>query len=990
MRGAFEPVEQMAIDQWPPFTRSPSFEMIPSDPPSRLGPYVLQGLLGEGGSARVYRAYDPRLERSIALKVLKLPSPEWVARLRHEAVLQAQLHHPHLGQVFEVGEDEGRVYLAMQLILGETLGTALQGMETTQKVRVLVQVADAVHAAHRQGLIHRDLKPANILVGRDDVGNPYPYVVDFGLARIWEGQSLTAPGQVMGSPAYMAPEQAKGWNVDPRTDVYGLGAILFELLCGRPPFEGQDVVSLLLRVVEEEAPRLRALSPGIPPELEAIVERCLRKEPADRYPSAAHFRADLERFLDGEPILARPIGRVARLRKWVARNRTLAAVTGLAAAAILGLGGLLGWSQWQQARRLTLAQRLGQEVATLEGDLHRAYLLPPHDLAPLRRQLRQRIQAMENQGAKGIQRSQGLVSVAVGRALLLMEDLDGAHAHLEKALAMGEKGPEVSRAMGLACAALYREGLKSLDPTDKAGRQALQQRYRDPARTHLNLGREGSSDLPLAYLEAQLAACDGDWDLARRKAAECRQISPFFFQTFFFEGELCLDLAAEAMAKGRADEGMVLVEEARSLFQDCREVARAYPRAQLGLAACELRRLDYTFMTGKGSPAKAIAQGLAAYDASLGMDSDSVPAHSARALFLTRAATMETQQGEDPFPHLEAATHSASRALALKEDHPLALRAAFYAKVMSGQVQRNAGQDPAAAWADAVQVGEKLLLKHPGYLPVLKDMGLCASMLADYRVERGQPAGDLYDRAVELTRQAVERRASPLYHWAHGMSLLRMARAREAGGEAVAAQVDMALETFRKGAALNPAYPDLQIALGEAHTLQGQLARKEGTDPQGAWREAQACFERTLRLDRNRPEPLLGLSALALARNRGNPSPRFLMTAQDWAARCSRQHPTLPAAWISLAQAERALGEGEPLRNAHWQAALHAAQQAERLAPSLPAPAFEAILALDHLGRTSPGKGTLATESLASFLSRFPHHPGALRLKAARDRSGPG
>ncbi len=960
--------------------------MTDPEHPQRIGPYTLQGILGEGGSAWVYRAYDPRLERRVALKVLKLPSPEWVARLRHEALLQARLHHPHLAQVFEVGEEQGRVFLAMQLIPGETLAQAARGLDLAAKVRILVQAADAVHAAHRQGLIHRDLKPANILVGRDDVGNPYPYVVDFGLARIWEGQSLTAPGQVLGSPAYMAPEQAQGWPVDPRTDVYGLGATLFEALTGRPPFEGQDVMSLLMRVVQQEAPRLRTLLPTLPPELEAIVERCLQKDPAQRYPSSAHLRADLERFLDGEPILARPIGPVARARKWVGRNRLLAGVAGLSAVAILALGGLLAWSRWSEARRVALAQRLGQEVAGIEGDLQRAYLLPPHDVAPIRAEVRGRVAAMARRGDRMGRNASGPIALAMGRALLLMEDFEGAHPHLERALALGEGSPEASRAFGLVCASLYREGLKNVDPTDKAGLAALQSKYRDPALTHLARGREASGDLPVPYLEAQLAACDGKWEEARAKTAECRARFPFFFQAYFFEGELCIERAAELLQRGKSSEGMALVDEAEAFFRGGLQIARSYPRAYTGLAACWFRRLDLIFMTAKGDPAPVVTRGTEAYDESLRVDSESILGHSAKALFLMRSANLLADRSGDPFPLLRAAEASAVRALALKPEDPLALRAAFYARLALGNQQSGAGQDPTPVLAEAMRVGEALLKARPGFLPILKDLGLCASMLARHRAQRGEEAEEAFQRSADLTQLAAEKRPVALYQWARGVTRLRWGRARQEAGQDPAAQLKEAVAAFQQGLALNPTYPDLFVSLGEALTLQGLAARRTGRDPEGDWAAAETHFQAALALVKEHPEASVGLSEVWLQRALAGGSPAAWRQARAWAERCTRRHPKAFTGWLALARVERLHGEATSEGRPRWIAAQKAAEEAQRLAPGRPELAFEAVCLLHHLGRGRAEGEALASSRLEAFLAAYPKHPSALALKAERAR----
>lgn len=265
--------------------------------------------IGQGGMGTVYKAIDLELRRQVALKFLDLDDPRWARRFLLEARFQARIEHDHICRVYEVGEFEGKQYIAMQFIPGKTLLEAAPNLNIKQKIRLIQQVCDAVHAAHGIGVIHRDIKPTNILVGKSESGELIPYVTDFGLARELSAPGITSTGMVMGTAWYMAPEQARGEirKLDLRCDIYALGATLYEVLCGKPPFDGDSTVEVLMRVINEEPIRLRQKNPEIPADLETIVHKCLQKEPARRYESAAALSGDLQRFLDGEPILARPI-----------------------------------------------------------------------------------------------------------------------------------------------------------------------------------------------------------------------------------------------------------------------------------------------------------------------------------------------------------------------------------------------------------------------------------------------------------------------------------------------------------------------------------------------------------------------------------------------------------------------------------------------------------------------------------------------------------
>jgi hypothetical protein len=258
--------------------------------------YRIEQFLGAGGMGEVYRAWDPRLERAVAIKLLRSGGGQTEERFVREARAQARLSHPHICPVYEVGELDGRPYIAMQLIDGPTLTRAAEKLSLEERVRVVKQVAEALHEAHRAGLVHRDVKPDNVLVERGESGLR-PFVTDFGLVR-----DLSAPAQtgsvIVGTPGFMSPEQARGDRViDARSDLFSLGATLFALLTGAPPFSSPSPLELLRQVVHDE-PRLPAT---VPAGLCAVVRKCLEKAPDQRYQSARSLADDLQRFLDGAP-----------------------------------------------------------------------------------------------------------------------------------------------------------------------------------------------------------------------------------------------------------------------------------------------------------------------------------------------------------------------------------------------------------------------------------------------------------------------------------------------------------------------------------------------------------------------------------------------------------------------------------------------------------------------------------------------------------------
>ena len=296
----------------------------------RLGPYELVGLIGEGGMGSVYRAYDPAFRRTVALKVIRsnrLDDSMAQSRFRLEWQLAARLEHDHIVPVFDAGQDGDRLFYTMRYIQGRNLAEVIdhRPLPNHQAAHYIEQVARAVDYAHREQILHRDLKPSNIMIDTTDRA----FVTDFGLAKVL-GQMTGAATQStdrLGTLAYMAPEQAR----DPtraviESDVYSLGATLFEAITGRPPFRAETLVAALEQIEKHEPPRPRRLNPAVDRDLETICLKCLEKEPEGRYRSAGLLADDLRRYLDHKPIAVRRSGPVDWTRKWVRRNPSLAAL----------------------------------------------------------------------------------------------------------------------------------------------------------------------------------------------------------------------------------------------------------------------------------------------------------------------------------------------------------------------------------------------------------------------------------------------------------------------------------------------------------------------------------------------------------------------------------------------------------------------------------------------------------------------------------------
>jgi eukaryotic-like serine/threonine-protein kinase len=330
--------------------------------------YEILEEIGRGGMGVVYKARQVALKRFVALKMVRAVDAsnlELLARFRAEARVVASLHHPHIVQVYDFGEHDGLPFLAMELIECGTLAARLDGTPWAPLAAadLLIKLSGAVECAHERGIIHRDLKPANVLIASDAKGLEAK-ISDFGLAKFFHDETSLHTRSVafLGTPSYMAPEQASGGarDVGPATDVYALGAILYELLTGRPPFRGGSPIDTLRQMLAAEPVPLERLAPNVPRDLATICDKCLRTEVKRRYGSAAELRADLERFIAGVPVQARRIHSVERAWRWCRRNPSWAVALGSMAALLVGIAAVSLWSSNRLGRELAKTQQAEQ------------------------------------------------------------------------------------------------------------------------------------------------------------------------------------------------------------------------------------------------------------------------------------------------------------------------------------------------------------------------------------------------------------------------------------------------------------------------------------------------------------------------------------------------------------------------------------------------------------------------------------------------------
>jgi serine/threonine protein kinase/tetratricopeptide (TPR) repeat protein len=418
--------------------------------------YEVERELGRGGMGIVYRARQMALNRTVALKVIRAGGFATDAerlRFQNEAEAVAQLDHPQIVPIHEVGERGGLLYFSMKLVTGAGLDERLDHYQGDPRAsaRVTMLVAEAVHHAHQRGILHRDLKPANILL--DERGDPH--VTDFGLARRIEGEGeLTRSGLIVGTPSYMSPEQASGKKGTPlttATDVYGLGSILYALLAGRAPHAGSSLVETLdlVREASPEPPSRR--NPIVPRDLEVICLKCLEKDPSRRYPDAQALADDLQRWLSGQPITARPVGPLTRLAMWCRRHPLPAALAALLVVSVIGGFAGVTW-KWREAERARLKSAALLDYLTNEVLSEASTEVNPRSARFTVLEMLDRSSARIGGDFQGRPEIEAAIREAVGGAYLSLGQHAQAEAHLRGALKLDTQlyGPEHAATLHVA------------------------------------------------------------------------------------------------------------------------------------------------------------------------------------------------------------------------------------------------------------------------------------------------------------------------------------------------------------------------------------------------------------------------------------------------------------------------------------------------------------------------------------------------------------
>jgi serine/threonine-protein kinase len=789
--------------------------------------------LGQGGMGMVFLARDARLHRNVAIKFVRGDDPASVPRFLTEARAQARVSHERVCKVYEVGEIQGQVFIAMAYIDGEPLGVLASQIGFEQKARVLRDVALGVHEAHRQGIVHRDLKPANIMVERTEDGELRPYVMDFGLARTLQG-GATETGTVLGTPHYMSPEQARGevTRLDRRSDVYSLGATLYSLLTGQPPISGSNALEVLSRIATEEPAMPRGMDRDIPVDLESIALKCLEKDRSARYDSARALADDLDRFLSGDPVQARAAGRWYRLRKRLSKHRRAVAATAVAATLVLAA---LGWglqARGEAAERERLARRFTEDVERIESMARYSALSPLHDIRGDQAAIRAKMVDLEAEIRRAGPIALGPGEYALGRGYLAFGEDDKARRALEAAWGHGFHEPRAAYALALVIGHAYREQLAETAAIEnkeqrEAKKRDLERLYRDPALAYLRQSK--GADVPsTAYVEALVALYEGRLDDALKQLDTIGGGLPWFYEAPALRGDILLARATERRDQGDRAGARADFAASRQALAMAEAVGESAPDVHVAMGELEYGAMVMELYGDDEEIRPLFERGEAAVRRALAASPDHVASLVLDARLLRRLAEHGSIRGEEVDALLEKAVTAAERARSAAPTEARVRMELGRVYWQWGKSRQDRNQDPSPQLARAIEAFEGIdapLRDSDFHLQV----GLTYKVWADYDAQIGADEAAHRDQAIEAFRTSVRLDDRGFDGWFNlGSTYFQRASGPRAGApDEDAKQALAALSEARKR---NPGHVLCDVQTGRVHRFLATRARARGED----------------------------------------------------------------------------------------------------------------------------------------------------------------
>lgn len=878
--------------------------------------YKFVKFIGSGGMGNVYQGEDLRLKRSVALKFLRGHDADLLERFLLEAQSQARIKHENICKVYEVGEVQSHFYIAMQYIDGPSLKEAKSLLTLTEKVEVIRDVAYALHAAHNLGLVHRDIKPANIMLEKFEDSSWQPYLMDFGLVREVESRGNTVTGAIVGTPAFMSPEQARGdvHKLDRRSDIFSIGATFYDLLTGQIPFNGQNPMEIMLNVMKQDAISLRKLNSEIPLDLETIVMKCLDKEPLRRYQTAKALAEDLQRFLENEPIAARPPSLVYLIAKRARKNKAALIASSIALILVISMGIMFLISRWRVIEQERQAQQFGQQVKEIEAILRYAYGLPLHNTKREKDIILARMKNIENRQKELGSIAEASGNYALGRGYIALHDYDKARFYLEKSWEQGYQTPEVKYALGQVLGELYKIALD--DAQKLNNREARETRIkeienslREPALNYL-IASNGAQVESATYIEGLIAFYEQDYEQALKKANDAFEEVPWLYEAKKLAGDTYVLMGDQYHRKGEFVSAQRAYEQAGEVYKLAIDMARSDASIYEGESSRLASLMQISWEQGNFNQSY-FDEALKATDKALLADPESIAAYRKRSALYARLGDIQLNYGQDPRISLQSAIEMAMQLIKLKSDDYLAhnVIGLSYSTVADyellngqdprgsldrsidsfqksylinatngtalnnlglnyltkGQYEISIGIDPTLSLNLSIKNFNLLLAGNPTNHISLSNLGTAYIFYAKYEMEHGIDAAAKIESAIEVLQRSLDRNAKYAYAYRNmGLAFLTKSSYEISKDKDAEMSLDIAIDNLEKSVQINQNFVLAYNGLAQALAAKAQYQIDRDLDPTNTLSEANKYLEKVFTINSKDFEIYLAQGKVAL------------------------------------------------------------------------------------------------------------------------------
>lgn len=819
-----------------------------------------KGLLGQGGMARVFLAWDNQLNRDIALKIFSVTERHRATQMVREARFQAHLRHDRICKVFDVGEAGDVGFVAMEYIDGETLKKAAGTLSQNALVEMVRLVSLAIHEAHGQGLIHRDIKPTNIMV-KHEADGPLPFVMDFGLAHPWaEGDVTHAEA---GTPLFMAPEQAMGQAgcLDPRTDVYALGATLYWCLTGQAPIMGSNNLEVLSRIPVHIPANPSQLSPKVPRDLGCIVMKCLEKERGDRYGSALAFAQDLERFLTGQAVLARGRGNLYRMSKFLLRHKWRTVLVALILMVGTGFSINTALERRNAEARTAFVAEMMRRSKEVEAQIRFKAMSPAHPIAQDRKALLQMMEDIAAEAEAAGELGRGAGDYALGQGYLSLGDYHQALIHLQQAWEDGAQSTDSAYALARVHGALYQlELLKLATVSDVSRRSEIREKavtmYRTPALAFLDRVNPQGTRFP-QFVMALMAFYEERFDEALHLLATNER------PTWFYEGDLLTGDVYTGKVLAATDPDTVEDGYKRGIeaYERAGTVAPSDPRAHFAAASLHFILLRKAIYAKRDVTAYYEAS-IEAVDKALSVDEHHYQSLLIKAQILHGMAEYRMNRAENAEDLLEEAVRHGEKAIALQPNRAEGLHISAENYLSKAFLAIRVTKDPTAMLHKAHTLLQRVAAEDRD-AKWFFNWGLVNKHSADYAAQIGGDPAAKRAEAIAGYRRAIELR--PNFSGAKlNLGVELMLQARNFEGEARVEGLRQTIEAFQQAADDNPGnfLPPFYLA-----QCFGDLAReqwRQGLDPEPLFNKALDQYQAAIAINERIPLFFQGMAVVWL------------------------------------------------------------------------------------------------------------------------------